>query len=126
MGSDKTGFTSEIAVEGQQCMRKATRAQLGHEHGKNLKYPPSSATIVLSSVTLHTYRRKFDKQNLVLINMHEAGETNLLPIACYNKILYILNNVILGLSYKNRSLTLAKSLMEVAILNGKPNHRFKT
>jgi len=32
------------------------------------------------SVTLHTYRGQFDWQNLVFINMHEAEETNLLPM----------------------------------------------
>jgi len=40
----------------------------------------SSATTVLSSVTLRTYRGQFDWQNIVFINIYGAGETNLLPI----------------------------------------------
>jgi len=43
----------------------------------------SSATAVLSSVTLHTYRGLLDWQNLVFMTMHEAGETNLLPVKSY-------------------------------------------
>ena len=40
----------------------------------------SSATTVLSSVTIHTYRGQFDWQNLFFMNMHEAWETNLIPM----------------------------------------------
>ena len=41
---------------------------------------PYSATTVLSFVTLHMYHGQFDWQNLVFMNIHEAGETNLLPM----------------------------------------------
>ena len=51
-------------------------------------YLASSATTVLSSVTLHTYRGKFDWQNLVFVNMHEVGETNLLPTKSHVTIKY--------------------------------------
>jgi len=42
------------------------------------KQNTSLETTVLSSVTTHTYRGQFEWQNLVFMNMHEAGETNLL------------------------------------------------
>ena len=59
----------------------------------------SLATTVLSSVTLHTYRGKFDWQNLVFMTMHEAGEINLLPMKSHKKKLFNNNGVILGFSY---------------------------
>jgi len=40
----------------------------------------SSATTVLSSVTLHTYCGQLVWQNIVFMNIYEAGETNLLPM----------------------------------------------
>jgi len=48
----------------------------------------SSATTVLSSATLHTYRGQFDWQNIVFINIYEAGETNLLPMKSHVTIKY--------------------------------------
>jgi len=48
----------------------------------------SSATTVLSSGTLHTYQGQFDWQNLVFMNMHEAGETSLLPMKSHVTIKY--------------------------------------
>jgi len=62
---------------------------------------PSSTTTELSSVTLHEYRWQFYWQNIVFMNIYEAGETDLSSneIACYNKILFNLNDVIVGLSY---------------------------
>ena len=48
----------------------------------------SSASTVLSSATPHRYRGKFDWQNLVFMNMHEAGETNLLPMKLHVTIKY--------------------------------------
>jgi len=47
-----------------------------------------SATTVLSSVTLHMYHGQFDWQNVVFMNMHEAGETNLLPMKSHDTIKY--------------------------------------
>ena len=50
-----------------------------------------SATTVLSSVTLHTYRGQFDWQTIVFMNMCEAGgggNKSLHEISCYNKILF--------------------------------------
>ena len=57
----------------------------------------SSLTTVLSSVTLHTYRGQFDWQNLVFMNMHEAGETNILSKKAHITIKYssINNDVLL-------------------------------
>jgi len=49
---------------------------------------PSSATTVLSSVTHHTYRGKFDWQNFVFRNIYKAGETNLLPMKSHVTIKY--------------------------------------
>ena len=53
-------------------------------------FVPSSATTVLSSVTLHKYPGQFDWQTLVFIIMHEAGETNLLPMKSNVTIKYYL------------------------------------
>jgi len=48
----------------------------------------SSAITVLFSITLHTYRGEFDWQNIVFMNMYEAGETNLLPMKSHVTIKY--------------------------------------
>ena len=76
---------------------------------------PTSAITVLSFVTLHTHRGQFDWQNLVFMNMHEAQETNLLPMGSYvsNKKIFNNNDAILRFSYLKQKPTY--------ILNGKPN-----
>ena len=51
-------------------------------------YVSSSATTVLSFVTLYTYSGQFDWQNLVFINMHEVGEISLLPMKSHVTIKY--------------------------------------
>jgi len=48
----------------------------------------SSATTVLSSVTIHTYYGKFDWQNIVFMIIYEAGETNLLLMKLHVTIKY--------------------------------------
>ena len=48
----------------------------------------SSVPTVLYSVTLHTYRGKFDWQNLFFMNMHKAGENNLLTMKLHVTIKY--------------------------------------
>jgi len=58
------------------------------------------------------------------MNMHEAGETNLFPMKSHNTIKYSSISSNLLMPYK--SLDLEKSLIEVAILNGKPKLRYKT
>jgi len=58
------------------------------------------------------------------MNMHEAGETNLLPMKLHVTKKY--SSIPSKLLMRNKSLALANSLMEVAILNGKPNLRYKT
>jgi len=50
--------------------------------------------------------------------MHEAGETNLLPMKSHVTIKY--SSISSNLLMPNKSLVLEKLLMEVAILNGKP------
>jgi len=57
----------------------------------------------------------------LFMNMHEAGETNLLPMKSHVTIKYSISS---NLFMPNKSFALAKSLMEVAILNGKPNLRY--
>ena len=42
------------------------------------------------SFTLHMYRGQFDWQNLVFMNMHEAGKTNLIPMKLHVTIKYSL------------------------------------
>ena len=54
----------------------------------NFYMKPMSATTVLSSVTLHMYRGQFDWHNLVFMNMHEAGETNIFPMKSHVTIKY--------------------------------------
>ena len=56
------------------------------------------------------------------MNMHEAGETNLLPMKSNVTIKHS------SISMPNKSLVLEKSLMEAAtcILIGKQNIRYKT
>ena len=66
---------------------------------------PSSAPTALNFVTLHTYRGKFDKSR-VFMNMHEAGETNLLPIKSHVTIKY--SPISSNLLMPNKSLALAK------------------
>jgi len=90
---------------------------------KYISVKASSAPTVLYSITLHTYRGKFDQQNLVFMNMHEAGETNLLSIKLHVTLKY--SSISSNLLMPNKSLALATSLMEVAILNAKPNLRYK-
>ena len=53
-----------------------------------IRRSPSSATTVLSFVTLHTYCKQFDWQNIVFMNIYEAGETNLLPMKPHVTITY--------------------------------------
>ena len=48
----------------------------------------SLAPTVLYFFTFHTYRGKFDWQNLVFMNMHEAVKTNLLPMKSHVTIKY--------------------------------------
>ena len=52
------------------------------------------------------------------MDMHEAGETNLLPMKSHVTIKY--SSISSNLLMPNKSLVLEKLLMEVAILNGKP------
>jgi len=63
--------------------RKLYTGILGHVIGL-----PSSPTTKLSSVTNYTYRGQFDMQNLAFMNMHEAGETSLLPMKSHVTIKY--------------------------------------
>jgi len=72
---------------------------------------------------------QFDWQNLIFMNIHKAEETNLLPMKSHVTIKNFINNgIILGFFTLNRNqhtCVLENSLMEPAVLNSKPNLRYK-
>jgi len=65
-----------LSILDNMCIKVVTQIQLH----------TSSATTVLSSVTLYTNRGQFDWQNLVFLNMHKA--INLLPMKSHVTITY--------------------------------------
>ena len=77
-------------VETEQNAEVAAKFGYGCEIMKHSSYSLSeeSAITLHSSVTLHTYRGHFDWQNLVFMNMHETGETNLFPMKSHATIKY--------------------------------------